>query len=278
MDQPESILCPRCKNLISSYLAECSHCGLPEPLKKHQRSNFLAPQSLVKPLIWFQGGLFGLSFALSFVLEGRVNLGHGFFSLPAPSSQALAALGWATTQDLFTFNPFPLITATFLHGGILHLIFNMLWLRDLGRLAEEAFGKGRLLWLLILTWLMGNLVATAQPLFWLALGISAGPTAVLGASGAVFGLMGAIMAYGKRMPRLEAKMISKQMGKWALILIIIGLIIPQVSNAAHIGGFIAGWLYGRFTPLAPKGEHPLLTGSALALIALAFVQVWLRFI
>lgn len=249
---PESFLCPRCGKLISSYLEECSHCGLPAPYRRYKLAKTLRLPSMVKGLIWWCGLLFGLSYLLPLFLYGSLSLDQGMLGLPSPSPYSLMAMGMASSRDLIQGDYFRLVTAIFLHGGILHIVFNMLWLRDLGRMAEQLFSPAIMLLIFLLSGIGGNLLALWMPYIFDTLGLAARPIAILGASGAVFGLMGALVAYSKRIGSLQARALSKQISTWAIVIIVFGFMMPQVSNAGHVGGFVTGWLLGRFLPLRIK--------------------------
>ena len=278
MSETQSFLCPRCGKLISRYLAECSHCGLVEPYRQYRLRKALRLPSLVKALIWLCGGLFGLSFLLPLLLGGSIQMGRGMLGLPAPSGYALHLMGWATTDHLIRGEYYPLVTAVFLHGGLLHIIFNMLWLRDLGRLTEQIFNPAVMLTLFVVTGVAGNLLAVSMPFVWASMGMSARPVAVLGASGAVFGLMGALIAFSRKLPSFQARTLARQLGTWAIVIILLGFMMPQVSNAGHIGGFVAGWALGKLLPVRVKRPHlfDLMGLASAGLVVYSFAQVALR--
>lgn len=128
-----------------------------------------------------------------------------------------------------------LISATFLHGGWLHLVFNAYALYVLGPVLERLYGSRRFVVLYVGAGLLASLAS-----LWLT-GRS------VGASGAIFGLLGALMAFGLRhrqkLPPKVGKAFGVGMLPWVVINIGIGFIPGlQIDNAAHIGGLIAGAL------------------------------------
>lgn len=169
-----------------------------------------------------------------------------------------AAGGSRSTEVLIRFgaqtNPLPagelwrLVTAMFLHIGILHLAFNMwaLWL--FGPLFERLAGSGRFLALYGASGLLGG-AATAV--------LESPPTVAAGASGAIFGLLGAFLVLGWRLRR------SPQGQAWlrnALLLIginiALGISVPSIGLLAHLGGLAGGIVVFAAEPL------PALPGSA----------------
>jgi membrane associated rhomboid family serine protease len=137
-----------------------------------------------------------------------------------------------------------LLTHAFLHGNELHLLFNMLGLWCAGRIVERVFGTGRFL-------VLSGIAAMAGGLFQLALG---GPGLLLGASGAVFGVM---IAFCTLFPenritavffvfpiRLKAKFLGLGLTASAVLFLVTGW-LPGFGHAAHLGGCVAGFLFTR---------------------------------
>ncbi|OLN23526.1 hypothetical protein BTO30_05170 [Domibacillus antri] len=123
------------------------------------------------------------------------------------------------------------ITPMFLHIGLLHLIMNSLALYYLGTAVEQIYGRLRFLWIYLFSGLTGSLLS-----FLLTPNLSAG------ASGAIFGLFGALLYFGVTKPKL----FFRTMGMNVLVVIGINLLfgfsVPGIDNAGHIGGLIGGFL------------------------------------
>lgn len=123
-----------------------------------------------------------------------------------------------------------------LHGGIMHLLMNGLGLWVLGREVEERFGRARTLTVFVVAGAAGMAAA-----YWLSPGAY-----VVGASGAIFGLMGMIIAHairqhgGRFTHELRARFIPM------LLYAVIFSFLPGISFAAHAGGFVAGAAFGAF--------------------------------
>ncbi len=249
MNERQSIICPGCGKLVSDYVEQCPHCQLKNPGQKQKLLSTFGfnIRSFVKPIIAINVVFFIISYALPLFIPTHMPMGRDFLGLlPSPSYVSLNLLGWADIRLMLAGNWWVLVTAVFLHGGILHILFNMLWVRDLGPQTEYLFGPHKMLVIFILSGIAGNLVAVFTPLVANTfLGTQMPLVPVIGASGAVFGLMGAIIAFGKKRGGLFGRQLVRQMGMWALILIVMGFLLPGVSNAAHIGGFIGGFIIGQ---------------------------------
>ncbi len=129
-----------------------------------------------------------------------------------------------------------LLSSMFLHAGITHLGLNMLSLYFLGAFVEVAFGRGRFLALYLLSGLAGGLA-------YLYFDTSGGPA--VGASGAIFGLLGGVLGYSLRRgtfswqnPLIRQLLILLALNLW------IGFSIPNISNTAHLGGLAGGAIFG----------------------------------
>jgi rhomboid protease GluP len=133
-----------------------------------------------------------------------------------------------------------LVTSMFLHGGLFHLALNGWALFQLGSLFELWLGSPRLLLVYFATGIAGSLASA-----WFTQAPS------VGASGAIFGLMGALIAFLLRRRAAlnpEGKSILMQLVAWAAINVYFGLSDPQIDNSAHLGGCAAGLLLGLVLP------------------------------
>jgi rhomboid protease GluP len=130
-------------------------------------------------------------------------------------------------------------TAMFLHFGVIHLTLNMWALWDAGQLVERMYGHGRFAAIYFASGLSGNL---------LSLVVNKGLTVSGGASGAIFGIYGALLIFVWR----ERQNLHPQEFRWffwgaaafAAISLMLGFLITGIDNAAHIGGFLTGILGG----------------------------------
>ena len=157
-----------------------------------------------------------------------------------------------------------LLTAMFLHGDgtiqgtLIHLGVNLWALWQLGRLYEMMFGTRRF----VLIYFVSGIAASITSLLRYVLLHQEGSS--VGASGAIFGILGAFIFSIRRSPRWRnerwAKSIVQQLLFWIVLNILIGLRIPQIDMAAHMGGLVAGLLLGA---LLPQREPPLPPSQAV---------------
>lgn len=132
-----------------------------------------------------------------------------------------------------------LLSSIFLHSGAIHLGFNMLSLYYLGSFVEESFGRGRFLALYILSGISGGIA-------YLYFGDFVGPA--VGASGAIFGLLGGVLGYSLRRGTFSwQNPIIRQLLILTALNLYLGFSIPNISNTAHIGGLIGGAVFGWLT-------------------------------
>ena len=155
--------------------------------------------------------------------------------------QVLIALGANHPQEVLGQGEWwRLVASMFLHIGIAHLLLNGWALYQLGGLFELLVGSPRML----LVWFTSGVAGSLASLFWTQ-GLSAG------ASGAIFGILGALIAFLlRRREHLTggAKSLLVQLVGWAAINVFIGFTVPAIDNAAHLGGCAAGFLLGLVLP------------------------------
>jgi rhomboid protease GluP len=173
------------------------------------------------------------------------------------SDSAMIALGAIVPGLLQRGELWRLITSMFLHGGWLHWLANSWALYQLGTLYEVLFGSKRFAFIYFAT---GIIAGIASSLY------NHGPA--VGASGAVFGIMGAFIFSIRRSPLYRhqpwTKSLIVQLVFWIVVNISIGLRLPFIDNTAHVGGLIAGLLLGFIPhriPPPPPGESVIDVGT-----------------
>ena len=267
-----AILCPSCGRLTNADAPVCLVCG---------RRN---------PGMWGFGGLLGTLFrrwnftnavtaacvalyVISLIFDPLAVLRpRGFLEVFSPSADALWALGAAGSIPWRFGRWWTLLTAIYLHGGLLHILFNALWIRQLGPAVEEIYGPARLVVIFTISGVAGFVVSN-----------SLGVPFTIGASGSIFGLLGAIVAYGRKRGGVFGQMVLQQYGQWALILFIMGFLMDGVNNWAHAGGFVGGFLAGLGLSLAEHRDETaldkLLAAAAIVLTLAGFaLALWTAFV
>lgn len=157
-----------------------------------------------------------------------------------------------------------LVTPCFLHFGLLHLIFNCLWLVQLGPVLEQHHGRARYLVLYLGGGVAGMALSVGYR--YLARGPHA-PDIGAGASGVVFGFIGAALVQGYLKKSPGSEVFRGGLGKWALYAIIFSL-LPGVDLVAHLGGGLAGAGLGA---VLPQGSRQGALWGAVELLCLGLV-------
>ena len=183
----------------------------------------------------------------------------------------LVKAGALTDQALFDGQSWRLITAMFLHGDGLHLLLNGLALAGLGSLCEAIFGPERLLWIFVLTGVAGGICSSLG-----------GVHMSVGASGALFGWMGAALSfgwrYGRVLPHDVSEMLRRQLLPWEVLNVIVGFLLPFLDWRAHLGGLVAGLVLGatlgnRVVPGAESARGWRLAQAGLSLVVLVAAAI-----
>lgn len=211
----------------------------------HDRIDYWTPST---PVIW---GLLAANIGIFFLmwlarrhyqasLEGPL---REFFTLHPTVSAMLHAqqlVDWGSNYGRRTLGGewWRLGSSMFLHGSIWHLGFNMLALWQVGRLTERIFGSMRFVALYLLAGLCGSIASV----LW-------NPTVnSVGASGAIFGIIGGLLAFLGRpnsgVPPTVVSELRSSLVPFLLFSLWMGFIYPHTDNAAHIGGLVGGWLAG----------------------------------
>lgn len=169
--------------------------------------------------------------ALNIIVYFYVSIRGGDFG--SPENQLLMDLGANNGERIFAGEWWRLFTSMFLHGGLTHLAFNMYALWIIGNIVEKLFGEIGYTAIYFVSGILGGMLSLYNH-----------PPYVVGvgASGAVFGIFGALISYAyfKKMPHQISGNILKNAALMIVINLAIGFSIPQIDNSAHIGGCIAG--------------------------------------
>jgi rhomboid protease GluP len=203
---------------------------------------------------------------------------NSILTFMSPSIHAVLDFGASGQYPVFTLDRWwTVLSAGWLHGGILHLLFNMNAVRLFAPATAEFYGAGRMVIIYTVSSAVGFLWSSLvyHSILWnpLArlfgiLGLNGGQL-TLGASAAICGLLGALLYYGRR---TGSRAIREQIIGYAVSLAVMGLLLRGiVDNQAHIGGFVGGYLTARFLdPLKPeRGDHLFLAVILLVLTAVA---------
>ncbi|MGH7317870.1 MAG: rhomboid family intramembrane serine protease [Candidatus Rokuibacteriota bacterium] len=214
-----------------------------------------------------------VAYVVSILLDPRAALSaRSPFDLLSPGFGALVTLGMTGAAPWAAGWWWTLLTAIYLHGSLLHLVFNLLWVHQLAPPVEEIFGPARLVIIFTVAGVAGFVLSNVVGLAW-----------TVGASGAVFGLLGAMVAYGRTRGGTFGLAVLRQYGQWAAIMFIFGFFMTGVNNWGHAGGFVGGYLaalaLGHGERQRELGLHRVAALAAVGLTLLAFgLAVWNGFL
>ncbi len=259
----QSLLCPNCKKLISTSEKRCPYCGTAHPAAWWKNNiwtrGFNDPYRLVKVMIGINIGIY----AICLLLNPRgFGLGMNPLTFLSPSGQILELLGATGSEPIDADQRYwTLISANYLHGGILHIFFNMVAFRQLGLLVAREFGVYRMFIIYTLGGVMGFGVSVIAAVPW-----------TIGASASVCSLAGALLYYGKSRGGVYGRALYKQIGIWMLLLFVFGFLVPIINNWGHAGGLAAGiglgFLLGYQERKRENIVHKLLAGGLAVLTLL----------
>jgi rhomboid protease GluP len=253
-----AIVCPKCERLISAQEKSCPYCGAWRP------GMFGFGPAIHRAL---GGGLdlnniITVTCSVMYVLSLAIDPGallkfRGMLDLFAPSGEALFRLGMTGGYAIALGQWWTLCTAVFLHGSVLHILFNMLIMRRYLPMVTDLFGNVRAFVIYMAAGIAGYVVSNAL-----------GGVNTIGASGAVFGLLGALVCYGRRTGQTH---IAGQIWMSALMMFVMSFLMGgHVNNWAHAGGFGGGYLAAQLMPTSNRREGP---GLLFLAGGLAFVTV-----
>jgi rhomboid protease GluP len=266
MIEKKSMLCPNCRRLISNDEPVCPYCGVARPGAPWKRA-FAEVISLrrfdpVMAIIAVNAAFYLFSLLLD---PAALGLSANPMTFLSPSDGSLFLLGATGTLPIAYGRWWTLISAAFLHGGILHIFFNMMALQQLAPFILDAFGLHRFAILYVWTGVAGFFVSYL-----------AGVPLTIGASAPVCGLIGAILYYGRSRGGFYGDAIYRQAMGWVVGLVLFGLFLPGINNWAHGGGIVSGLLLAFITGYRERRKetsiHRILgTGS---IVIAAAVLLW----
>jgi len=242
-----SVVCPSCGNLVGVNDERCFTCGQWNPglwgfapaLNRFGRDLGFTP---------FVIGAYGVLYALMLFSDPSGINGSGLLNFLSPSSRALFLFGESGAIPVFGAGRWwTVLTAGWLHAGLLHIFFNMMWIRQLAPETSELYGPSRMVIIYTIAGIAGFTASTLAGAFVPILG---GAGFTVGASAPIFGLLGALVYYGRR---TGSRTVGEQAKIWAVMIFIFGFIMPGIDNWAHLGGFAGGYATSKLLdPLRPE--------------------------
>ncbi|MEM8932955.1 MAG: rhomboid family intramembrane serine protease [Acidobacteriota bacterium] len=261
-----SVVCPNCGRLVGVRDAKCYQCGRPYP----GLFGFApAVNAIARNLSFGQMVLFGCValYIVGLAMNPKEALRSGsFLGMLSPGGAENFLLGMSGAGPIFGYGRWwtPL-SAAWLHGGLIHIGFNMYWILQLAPATTQLLGTGRTIIIYTAGAVVGFLGTSVMDLMPMP-SFLAGAQFTLGASASLCALMGGLYAYGRRSGQ---QAMQRWIGSFAIQILILGLLIPGIDNWGHIFGFIGGYVATeRLRPL--EDESPLhMLGGVVCLVLFA---------
>lgn len=274
-----SVVCPNCGRLVGVMDGKCFNCGRPAPglfgwgpaVRK-----LTGQMSFGDVVTW--GCVIMLGITLLWDIEGIRN--QGFLGILAPSLESSFLFGASGAAPLFDFGRiWTVLSASWLHAGVVHIGFNLYYLRFLLPAVEENFGVGRTIVIYTVSSITGfgftSVIFYLYHLgYWPGIPGLTGSAFSLGASASLCGLLGALWLSANVTGRSGMK---RYMTQAALFILVIGFFVPNIDNMAHVGGFFGGVIAAKLLrPMQDESIYDLLAGlvcllAMLASLVLSFV-------
>ena len=261
-----TILCPACRRLVSRDDPACPWCGARHPGAWWRRSFGILggdnPQLAIRIIIAVNVGMFLVSLLLNQGMPGQ----GGLFGSLTPDQNSLFALGATGTIPVVRFGRlWSLVNAGYLHGGLMHILFNMMALNQIFPLTAREYGTART----ITIYCFGGLAGFVLSVF-------AGIPFTIGASAPVCGLIGALFYYGKSRGGRWGEAVSREVMGWIVGLAIFGFLLPGINNWGHAGGILGGALAGFVLRYRERQQETIIhqTLAALCIAATLLSLGW----
>jgi rhomboid protease GluP len=248
----------------------CQWCVQHEAAQRGELPDDAPPPSVMRAP-WAQSSDSSISLThIIFGINLAVFLGMALSSSTVMDFPLRELVLWGANVGALTFSGewWRLLTNVFVHGGLLHIAFNMWCLWNLGQLCESLYGR----WTYAVIYLICGLGAS------LASGAWHPYTPSVGASGAIFGLAGALIAAFKlgefSVPRSALSGTLRSLGAFVIYNLIFGFALPGIDNTAHIGGLITGLIVGALIALmAPRKEQASRRATIFLAVILALAGI-----
>ena len=267
-----SVVCPSCGSLVGVRDDKCYSCGRSNPglwgfgpaLRK-LGADFGFAQLVVGACVT----LWLATLLMTLVSGGAIGTG-GLLSMLSPGTDVLRVFGASGAYPVFAEGRWwTVLSAGWLHAGLLHIAMNMYWVWQMGPAITELFGSARTVIIYTAGGVAGFALSSVAGAYFpnVPLLRSAGMT--LGASAPVFGLIGALYHYGR-----SGNSIVKQMAVSIMVqAAVFGLLMPGIDNYAHLGGFAGGYFTSAFlNPMTrERGDHMLIAAGCLVATVLSIV-------
>jgi rhomboid protease GluP len=261
-----SVVCASCGSLVGVNDDKCYSCGRRNPglwgfgpvLRRFGNDMGFVQLVISGCLVMYVASLL-LSLAL-----GEGIMSGSLFNMLGPSGSAAFVLGASGAGPVFVYGRWwTILSAGWLHGGALHILFNLMWIRQLGPVVADIFGAGRMIIIYTIACATGFLLSSLTGHYLPGVPFIGGGQLTLGASAPIFGLLGALVHYGRRG---GSSLIRTEAWGYAVSIFVFGLIMPGVDNSAHAGGFIGGYMASLWLDPLKRERMDHFVGAAVCLV------------
>jgi rhomboid protease GluP len=247
---PRPKICPACGSLVGTTATHCHQCGANVNFSLAAASKslgrLLPEQSpITYGILTVCCAIYVATLLVTVRLTGFAMPSGGLlgiFNLGAINSRVLIAAGASLPFGYDLQQPWRFLTAVFLHASILHIGFNMWVLMDIGPVVEELYGSARYFFIFVVTGIGGYILSSFIGNF------------SLGASGALLGLIGVLLAMTIGRQSAGMQMLRSQMIRWLIYILVFGLVMRGIDNWAHAGGLVTGFIMGRMMASRPPAS------------------------
>jgi rhomboid protease GluP len=262
-------VCPSCGSLVGVRDDKCYQCGRANPglwgfgpAVRRLGADFGFRQLVVGACVTM--------WVVTLLMSGASVGTDGILSALSPSNQVLFVFGASGSVPVFGYGRWwTVLSAGWLHAGLLHVAMNMYWVWQMGPAITELFGSSRTVIIYTVGGVAGFVLSSVAGAYLPRLPFLGGGNFTVGASAPVFGLIGALYHYGRKGSSIIRQTAISIMVQAALF----GLLVPGIDNYAHIGGFAGGYLASAFlNPMSrERGDHTIIALCCLAATAMAIV-------
>jgi rhomboid protease GluP len=258
------VVCPGCNNLVGVRDERCFTCGRWNPglwgfapaLSRLGRDLGFTP---------FVIGACVVLYALTLLFDPS-SIRSGGFNFLAPSGLSLVVFGASGATPVFELGRWwTVLTAGWLHGNAIHILFNMMSIRNVAPIVADFYGASRMVIIYIVGSMTGFLASSMVGEYFPFIPLFRGGQLTVGASAGITALIGAVLYYGKRS---GSRHVGDQAKTWIIGFLVMGAIVQVIDNTAHVGGLAGGYVVARILdPLHPERLDHLLIALGLPVVS-----------
>jgi rhomboid protease GluP len=260
-------VCPSCGSLVGVRDEKCYTCGRAHPglwgfgpAVRRLGADFGFGPTVVGTCVTL--------WVVTLLMSGSNVRTGNIMSALSPSSTILILFGASGSVPVFTLGRWwTVLSAGWLHAGLLHVAMNMYWVWQMGPAVTDLFGPARTVIIYTVGGIVGFALSSLAGEFMPNLPLLQGASLTVGASAPVFGLIGALYHYGRTGSSAVRQMATSIM----IQAVIFGLLVQGIDNYAHLGGFAGGYFTSAFlNPMTrERGDHMIVALICLGATAIS---------